>query len=85
MEPSGVAVVTGASRGIGRAIAIDLARAGFDVVATMRDPKAGEGLVDEIGDTTGSITVQRLDVDDPDVDRAADRSARAGEQRGDRA
>jgi NAD(P)-dependent dehydrogenase (short-subunit alcohol dehydrogenase family) len=65
MEPSGVAVVTGASRGIGRAIAVDLARAGFDVVATMRDPSAGKGLDDEVGDTTGSITVQRLDVDDP--------------------
>jgi NAD(P)-dependent dehydrogenase (short-subunit alcohol dehydrogenase family) len=65
MEPAGVAVVTGASRGIGRAIAVDLARAGFDVVASMRDPKAGEGLVDEVGVTTGSITVQRLDVDDP--------------------
>jgi NAD(P)-dependent dehydrogenase (short-subunit alcohol dehydrogenase family) len=65
MEPTGVAVVTGASRGIGRAIAVDLARAGFDVVATMRDPKAGEGLVDEVGATSGSITVERLDVDDP--------------------
>ena len=65
MEPSGVAVVTGASRGIGRGIAVDLARAGFDVVATMRDPKAGEDLVDEVGAASGSITVQRLDVDDP--------------------
>jgi NAD(P)-dependent dehydrogenase (short-subunit alcohol dehydrogenase family) len=66
MEPRGVAVVTGASRGIGRAIAVDLAQAGFDVIATMRDPEAGKGLVDEVGDTTGSITVQRLDVTDPD-------------------
>jgi NAD(P)-dependent dehydrogenase (short-subunit alcohol dehydrogenase family) len=65
VDPSGVAVVTGASRGIGRAIAVDLARAGFDVVATMRDPKAGEGLADEVGETSGSICVQRLDVDDP--------------------
>ncbi len=65
MEPGGVAVVTGASRGIGRGIAFDLARAGFDVVATIRDPKAGEGLAEEVGTTAGSITVQRLDVDDP--------------------
>jgi NAD(P)-dependent dehydrogenase (short-subunit alcohol dehydrogenase family) len=65
VEPSGVAVVTGASRGIGRAVAIDLARAGFDVVATMRDPSAGTGLADEVGETAGSLTVQRLDVDDP--------------------
>jgi NAD(P)-dependent dehydrogenase (short-subunit alcohol dehydrogenase family) len=65
MQPRGTAVVTGASRGIGRAIAIDLAQAGFDVVATMRDPDAGKGLVDEVGVTTGSITIQRLDVNDP--------------------
>lgn len=65
MHPQGTAVVTGASRGIGRAIAVDLAQAGFDVVATMRDPDAGKGLVDEVGETTGSITTQRLDVNDP--------------------
>jgi len=65
VEPAGVAVVTGASRGIGRAVAVELARAGFDVVAAMREPKAAEGLVDEVGETSGSITVQRLDVDDP--------------------
>jgi NAD(P)-dependent dehydrogenase (short-subunit alcohol dehydrogenase family) len=65
MEPKGVAVVTGASRGIGRAIAVDLAQAGFDVVATMRDPTAGKGLADEVGATTGSIAVQALDVNDP--------------------
>lgn len=65
MEPKGVAVVTGASRGIGRAVAVDLAQTGFDVIATMRDPAAGKGLVDEVGETTGSITAQRLDVTDP--------------------
>jgi NAD(P)-dependent dehydrogenase (short-subunit alcohol dehydrogenase family) len=65
VEPRGVAVVTGASRGIGRAVAIDLARAGFDVIATMRDPEAGKGLVDEVGETAGSITAQHLDVNEP--------------------
>jgi NAD(P)-dependent dehydrogenase (short-subunit alcohol dehydrogenase family) len=64
MRPEGTAVVTGASRGIGRAIAVDLAQAGFDVIATMRDPDAGKGLVAEVGETTGSITAQRLDVND---------------------
>ncbi len=65
MQPQGTAVVTGASRGIGRAVAVDLAQSGFDVVATMRDPDAGKGLTDEVGATKGSITAQRLDVNDP--------------------
>lgn len=67
MDASGVALVTGASRGIGRAIAVDLARAGFDVVAAMRDPSDGDGLVEEVGASGGSITVQRIDMDDPDT------------------
>jgi NAD(P)-dependent dehydrogenase (short-subunit alcohol dehydrogenase family) len=65
MDAKGIAVVTGASRGFGRAIAVALARAGFDVVATMRDPAAGSGLPDEVGDGPGTITVMRLDVTDP--------------------
>jgi hypothetical protein len=36
------AVVTGASRGIGKAIAVHLARAGFDVALTARTVKEGE-------------------------------------------
>ena len=44
MEPQGIAVVTGASRGIGRAVAIELAARGFDTVATMRDPADGADL-----------------------------------------
>jgi NAD(P)-dependent dehydrogenase (short-subunit alcohol dehydrogenase family) len=67
MDAHGVAVVTGASRGFGRAIAVALARAGFDVVATMRDPAAGEGLAGEVGDGAGSISVLRLDVTKPDT------------------
>jgi NAD(P)-dependent dehydrogenase (short-subunit alcohol dehydrogenase family) len=73
MDPSGVAVVTGASRGIGRAVAIELARSGFDVVATMRDPKAGRDLPADAAaavgaaDSRGSLTVARLDVTEPDT------------------
>ena len=59
MQPHGIAVVTGASRGIGRAVAIELAHRGFDAVATMRDPEAGTELAD-LG-----IRVQRLDVTEP--------------------
>jgi NAD(P)-dependent dehydrogenase (short-subunit alcohol dehydrogenase family) len=65
VEARGVALVTGASRGIGRAVAVDLAQAGFDVVAAMRDPGAGVGLADEVGSGAGSIRTARLDVNDP--------------------
>ena len=60
MEPKGIAVVTGASRGIGRAVAIELAARGFDTVATMRNPADGADLADRPG-----LRVERLDVTDP--------------------
>jgi 2-deoxy-D-gluconate 3-dehydrogenase len=42
------ALVTGASRGIGREIALQLARAGADVALGLRDPRADGGVVAEI-------------------------------------
>jgi NAD(P)-dependent dehydrogenase (short-subunit alcohol dehydrogenase family) len=62
MEIHGSALVTGASRGIGRAVALELADRGFDTVATMRDPGAGAELASE---SDGRISVRRLDVTDP--------------------
>ncbi|HVJ96498.1 MAG TPA: SDR family NAD(P)-dependent oxidoreductase [Acidimicrobiia bacterium] len=59
MTPNGPAVVTGASRGIGRAVAVELAARGFDTVATMRNPADGEGLQ--------GVRIERLDVNDPDT------------------
>src|SRR2546430_12962712 len=72
MEPEGIAAVTGASRGIGRAIALELARRGFDVVATMRDPTAGAGMSDEAAEANGRLRVQALDVTRPDAVRLPD-------------
>jgi NAD(P)-dependent dehydrogenase (short-subunit alcohol dehydrogenase family) len=72
MEPAGTAAVTGASRGIGRAIALELARRGFDVVATMRDPAAGAGMSDEAAEADGRLRVQALDVTRPDTVRLPD-------------
>jgi NAD(P)-dependent dehydrogenase (short-subunit alcohol dehydrogenase family) len=63
MEPDGIAVVTGAGRGIGRAVAIELARRGFEVVATMRDPADGADLAAEAG-AGAKLRVDRLDVND---------------------
>jgi len=62
MKTEGIAAVTGASRGIGRAVALELARRGFEVVATMRDPATGAGLADEAADTGGRLRVAALDV-----------------------
>ncbi len=42
-EPTRVALVTGASRGIGRCAAVALARRGFDVVITARTVHEGDG------------------------------------------
>jgi len=72
MEPAGIAAVTGASRGIGRAIALELARRGFEVVATMRDPAAGAGMSDEAEAADGRLRVQALDVTRPDTVRLPD-------------
>lgn len=68
MRAEGVALVTGASRGIGRALAIELARRGFDVVATMRAPAAGEAL--RAVPEGSRIRVERLDVRNPGELRA---------------
>ena len=56
--------VTGASRGIGRAVAIELARRGYDVVASMRNPEDGRALADEAG-AGARIRAVALDVDAP--------------------
>ena len=53
-----VAVVTGASRGIGKATALALANAGFDVAITARTVHEGEGVDDSdrgAGTVPGSL------------------------------
>jgi NAD(P)-dependent dehydrogenase (short-subunit alcohol dehydrogenase family) len=65
MKAEGVALVTGASRGIGRATALELASRGFEVVATMRRPEAGDDLRAEAARRGGRLRCLRLDVEDP--------------------
>lgn len=59
-----VALVTGASRGIGRAIALSLASGGAHVVAAARGENARQ-TVDDIAAAGGSAEVATLDVTDP--------------------
>ncbi|ACA17039.1 short-chain dehydrogenase/reductase SDR [Methylobacterium sp. 4-46] len=65
-----IAVVTGASRGIGRAAALALAAAGAHVVAVARTQGALEELDDAIRQGGGTATLVPLDVTDYDaIDR----------------
>jgi NAD(P)-dependent dehydrogenase (short-subunit alcohol dehydrogenase family) len=66
-----VAVVTGAARGIGRAIALDLARAGADVGLGLRDAGRDGGLVAEIEALGRRAVPLAMDVTDLAQSRAA--------------
>ncbi|HEY8195059.1 MAG TPA: SDR family NAD(P)-dependent oxidoreductase [Hyphomicrobium sp.] len=57
-----IALVTGASRGIGRAVALGLAKAGAHVVITARSLGALESLDDEIQSIGGAATLLQLDL-----------------------
>ena len=66
----GVAVVTGAGRGFGSAIAQRLADRGYTVLATDVDGEAAAGTAARLGGTS-----MKLDVRDPEEHRAAARAA----------
>ena len=65
-----IALVTGASRGIGRAVAVELARAGAHVIALARTQGALEQLDDEVRALGSEATLVPCDVKDyPALDR----------------
>lgn len=61
-----VALVTGASRGIGAATALALAQAGAHVVLTGRDTKALEAVEEQVHSAGGQATIAPLDLTEPD-------------------
>lgn len=71
-----VALVTGASRGIGRGIALELAEAGADVIVNYRrDEEAAREVVDAAGGR--ALAIQASMSDPADVDRLADEALAA--------
>jgi len=56
-----VALVTGAGRGLGRAVALELCSRGFDVIAGVRDLDAAASLPAS-ADGPGTLTLEQLDV-----------------------
>jgi NAD(P)-dependent dehydrogenase (short-subunit alcohol dehydrogenase family) len=75
MKAEGVALVTGAGRGLGAAIALELARRGFEVVATLRDASApgARALVERAAaDAGGRLRVEALDVTAPETNHLPD-------------
>ena len=72
-----VALVTGAARGLGRAISLALANAGADVAIGLRDIKADSGLVNEIKTLDRRVLPLQMDVTKLDqVFRAVDDSVK---------
>ncbi len=61
------AVVTGAARGIGRAIAVRLSVAGAHVIIADRDEDEGKVVVDAIAQAGGSAAFVAIDVTKPDM------------------
>ena len=59
-----IALVTGASRGIGRAAAKALARQGAHIIATARTQAGLEELDDEIKAEGGAATLVTMDLND---------------------
>ena len=61
-----LALVTGASRGIGAATAVALAEAGAHVILTARDARRLEQVEDRIHEAGGAATIAPLDLAEPD-------------------
>lgn len=71
VAPARTALVTGGSRGIGREIALGLARAGLDIALLARDAARLEAAAAEVRAAGATAVVLTADVSDPAAVRAA--------------
>ena len=67
-----IALITGTSTGIGQATALHLARQGYHVFASMRNPEAGSTVLTETAQKERlKLEVLQLDVNDPESSERA--------------
>src|SRR3954447_6575513 len=76
-----VAFITGASRGIGRSIALTLWRAGFDIVVASPEIEKNEEVAEEIRACSGEAMTVNLDVTSPESVKEAFAKALADKSR----
>ena len=64
-DDRGIALVTGANRGIGLEVCRQLGQAGFEVILTARDADKGEAAAADLQREAVNVTFRQLDVRDP--------------------